>query len=36
MAGLEDMLRSAAPGCNICKPLMLALGALLAEVVPVV
>ena len=31
MAGLEDMLRSAAPGGNIGKPLMLALGALLAS-----
>jgi uncharacterized protein YidB (DUF937 family) len=31
MAGVEDMLRSAAPGGNIAKPLMLALGALLAS-----
>jgi uncharacterized protein YidB (DUF937 family) len=31
MAGLEDMLRSAAPGGNIGKPLMIALGALLAS-----
>jgi uncharacterized protein YidB (DUF937 family) len=31
MAGLEDMLRSSAPGGNIGKPLMLALLALLAS-----
>src|SRR5262245_6057861 len=31
MAGLEDMLRSGAPGGNIGKPLMLALLALLAS-----
>ena len=31
MAGLEDMLRSSAPGGNIAKPLMLALLALLAS-----
>jgi uncharacterized protein YidB (DUF937 family) len=31
MPGLEDMLRSAAPGGNIGKPLMLALLALLAS-----
>ena len=31
MTGLQDMLRSAAPGGNIGKPLMLALGALLAS-----
>lgn len=31
MAGLEDMLRSAAPGGNIAKPLMLGLMALLAS-----
>jgi uncharacterized protein YidB (DUF937 family) len=31
MAGLEDMLRSAAPSGNIGKPLMIALGALLAS-----
>jgi uncharacterized protein YidB (DUF937 family) len=31
MAGLEDMLRSAVPDGNIGKPLMLALGALLAS-----
>ncbi|HLH94154.1 MAG TPA: YidB family protein [Xanthobacteraceae bacterium] len=31
MAGLEDTLRSAVPGGNIGKPLMLALGALLAS-----
>jgi uncharacterized protein YidB (DUF937 family) len=31
MAGVEDMLRSAVPGGNIAKPLMLALGALLAS-----
>jgi uncharacterized protein YidB (DUF937 family) len=29
MAGLEDMVRSSAPGGNIGKPLMIALGALL-------
>jgi uncharacterized protein YidB (DUF937 family) len=31
MAGLEDIIRSAAPGGNIGKPLLLALGALLAS-----
>jgi len=31
MSGLEDVIRSAAPGGNIGKPLMLALGALLAS-----
>jgi uncharacterized protein YidB (DUF937 family) len=31
MAGLEDMIRSSAPGGNIAKPLMLALLALLAS-----
>jgi uncharacterized protein YidB (DUF937 family) len=31
MAGLEDMIRSAAPGGNVGKPLMLALLALLAS-----
>src|SRR5215831_2753042 len=31
MSGFDDMLRSAAPGGNIGKPLMLALGALLAS-----
>ena len=31
MAGVEDVLRSATPGGNIAKPLMLALGALLAS-----
>jgi uncharacterized protein YidB (DUF937 family) len=31
MSGLEDMMRSSAPGGNIGKPLMLALGALLAS-----
>jgi len=31
MAGLEDMIRSSAPGGNIGKPLMLALVALLAS-----
>ena len=31
MAGLEDVIRSSAPGGNIGKPLMLALGALLAS-----
>jgi len=31
MSGFEDMIRSAAPGGNIGKPLMLALGALLAS-----
>jgi len=31
MAGLEDMLRSSAPGGNVGKPLMLALLALLAS-----
>jgi uncharacterized protein YidB (DUF937 family) len=31
MSGLDDMIRSAAPGGNIGKPLMLALGALLAS-----
>jgi uncharacterized protein YidB (DUF937 family) len=31
MAGLEDMVRSSAPGSNIGKPLMIALGALLAS-----
>src|SRR5215472_1858418 len=30
MAGLNDMIRSAFPGGNVAKPLMLALGALLA------
>src|SRR5262249_60905085 len=29
MAGLNDMIRSSAPGGSIAKPLMLALGALL-------
>ncbi len=31
MAGLENMIRSSAPGGNIGKPLMIALGALLAS-----
>ena len=31
MAGLNDMIRSAFPGGNVAKPLMLALGALLAS-----
>ena len=31
MAGLEDIIRSSAPGGNIGKPLMLALLALLAS-----
>ena len=31
MSGLDDMIRSAAPGGNIAKPLLLALGALLAS-----
>jgi uncharacterized protein YidB (DUF937 family) len=31
MAGLNDMIRSALPGGSIAKPLMLALGALLAS-----
>jgi uncharacterized protein YidB (DUF937 family) len=31
MSGFEDMVRSAAPGGNIARPLMLALGALLAS-----
>jgi uncharacterized protein YidB (DUF937 family) len=31
MSGFDDMIRSAAPGGNIAKPLMLALGALLAS-----
>jgi uncharacterized protein YidB (DUF937 family) len=31
MAGLEDVIRSAVPGGNIAKPLMIALGALLAS-----
>jgi uncharacterized protein YidB (DUF937 family) len=31
MAGLEDTIRSAVPGGNIGKPLMIALGALLAS-----
>jgi uncharacterized protein YidB (DUF937 family) len=31
MAGLEDMIRSSVPGGNIGKPLMIALGALLAS-----
>lgn len=31
MAGLEDTIRSAVPGNNIGKPLMIALGALLAS-----
>ena len=31
MAGLQDMIRSSAPGGNIGKPLMIALGALLAS-----
>ena len=31
MAGLEDMIRSSAPGGNIGKPLMLALLALFAS-----
>jgi len=31
MAGLEDTIRSAVPGGNVGKPLMLALGALLAS-----
>jgi uncharacterized protein YidB (DUF937 family) len=31
MAGLEDVIRSSVPGGNIGKPLMLALGALLAS-----
>jgi uncharacterized protein YidB (DUF937 family) len=31
MSGFEDMIRSTAPGGNIGKPLMLALGALLAS-----
>jgi hypothetical protein len=32
MAGLQDMIRSSAPGGNIGKPLMIALGALLLPV----
>ena len=31
MAGLEDMIRSATPGGNIAKPLLLGLVALLAS-----
>jgi uncharacterized protein YidB (DUF937 family) len=31
MPGLEDMIRSSVPGGNIGKPLMIALGALLAS-----
>src|SRR5215467_7645801 len=31
MAGLNDMIRSAFPGGNVAKPLMLALGALLGS-----
>jgi uncharacterized protein YidB (DUF937 family) len=31
MAGLEDVIRSSVPGGNIGKPLMIALGALLAS-----
>ena len=31
MAGLEDLIRSSAPGGNLGKPLMIALGALLAS-----
>ena len=31
MSGFDDMIRSAAPGGNIGKPLMVALGALLAS-----
>lgn len=31
MAGLEDVIRSAVPGGNIGKPLMIAVGALLAS-----
>ena len=31
MAGLNDMIRSAFPGGSVGKPLMLALGALLAS-----
>jgi uncharacterized protein YidB (DUF937 family) len=31
MAGLDDMIRSSVPGGNIGKPLMIALGALLAS-----
>jgi uncharacterized protein YidB (DUF937 family) len=31
MSGLEDMIRSSAPGGSIGKPLMIALGALLAS-----
>jgi len=31
MAGLEDLIRSSAPGGNLAKPLMIALGALLAS-----
>jgi len=31
MAGLDDMIRSAVPGGNIGKPLLIALGALLAS-----
>jgi uncharacterized protein YidB (DUF937 family) len=31
MAGLNDMIRSAFPGGNVAKPLLLALGALLAS-----
>jgi uncharacterized protein YidB (DUF937 family) len=31
MSGLEDMIRSSAPGGSVGKPLMLALGALLAS-----
>jgi len=31
MAGLQDIIRSSAPGGNIGKPLMIALGALLAS-----
>src|SRR6516225_1552405 len=33
MAGLEDLIRSSAPGGNLGKPLMIALGALLASCV---
>ena len=31
MAGLNDVIRSAFPGGNVAKPLMLAIGALLAS-----
>jgi uncharacterized protein YidB (DUF937 family) len=31
MSGFDDMIRSAAPGGNLGKPLMIALGALLAS-----